>query len=402
MNVTNRARELVSATVFKSKSFLDVFPPSGGKYFDPDMTHDLNARAPEGYLYAHKRRLNMGTWTGGPFANTSRILIIKAGNELGFVNWSRTQADWQGLRQQFEARSQAIEPGIAIASALLGALVTGLAATGPKGALPSGMLLGVGSLILLAVGGANADLPPAPDLASIKKAVEDVVDEAIKANAAKEQAPSLLLAARWLSGAARTAHSDLLGRSDEPPTGELPDHDYLDFREDLEDHVRQQRPFQQNLGALQLNPDWGKFVLPALIAGVAANLQARRLHDCVRRLDRTRLTDEDLDAFQGDLRTGRAAIAAARDALRAFAQKEVAKCGLTGTPEGHEIAGFIYFKYTGSSDLTFVDGALQNLDNIEGMVGADIKRLQAGTAMQHYWHPTWDAAPRAPIRNMHA
>ena len=72
--------------------------------------------------------------------------------------------------------SSAIEPGIEIANALLAALVTGIAATGEDGALPSGMLMGVGSILLIGLNLATkTEGPPPPDISSIQAAVQEVI-----------------------------------------------------------------------------------------------------------------------------------------------------------------------------------------------------------------------------------
>ncbi|MDW4550370.1 hypothetical protein R5H32_13495 [Defluviimonas sp. D31] len=401
MLVRNRCGEALDIQIHNSTSFLDIVPV-GDSYMilQNGEDHDMRVDADPGYVWAYKKPRSKGCWKGGPYRNADTVLVKKSGNGLEFVNYTTVKNKWDGIRQKAATSANAVEPGIEIASLLLSALVTGIAATGTKGALPSGMMLGIGSLLLMGLGVAteSGELPPPPDLSEIESAVRDIVEQALDEHSAKDHANRLIEASFMLIESGGTAHSQLLGRSDMGKLFELSPHDYWDFRDANEDYQKSTGEFWNSLTTLYNNPDIARFVLPALFAGISARLQIWRIHDFIRHLDGGRITSEDLDKFVKQIDRGIESLTAATDSLRNKVLADIDKEGVPRpSPEANELTRTMTFRYTGSDSLDFADTALKQLGHLKELVVEDLASLKSGGGMKHYWKAEWDAAERAPV-----
>ena len=133
---------------------------------------------------------------------------------------------------------------------------------------------------------------------------ESVVKDELDARDAGEAASIFLSIAGWLEDQATVAHSDVRGPGAQPPLGDFSDHDERDFRADLEEYRRDGSDFQVRLDRVVRNPSQAKYILPALLVGVATSLHIRRLHEHLRHLDDTILTDEDLSKYKSKAQFG--------------------------------------------------------------------------------------------------
>ena len=195
----------------------------------------------------------------------------------GYVDWSSVESKWLGQELTLKAADAQIAQGLALAQSLINAFGTGIAATGPVGALPATALLGVGSLILQALNQNVPQPPPPPDLGAITEAVKTVLKEELDAAEAVKAASLFLTITGWLEKEARLAHGAVWGHG--ATLRDLSDHDEDDFRNDLEEYCRDGGSFQVTLDQMVRTPSQAKYILPVFLTGVATSLQIRLLHE---------------------------------------------------------------------------------------------------------------------------
>jgi hypothetical protein len=387
----------VDIRVHHSDSALDLVPVDDVYYrLDHGQSHrNINAKKPTGYLRV-TRRSNSNVTKGGPFSNSAEIVITPSGNGLSLVNWTNERKRLMGAGNP-TARTEEIEESLEIASGILTALATGVAALGPKGALPAGMLLGVGSLILTAMGRTAADPPPAPDIAAIRQAVEEVIHEALGETQAKSAAVALVLGANWLERMTRRSHSALLGVGNVPAMAELGSVDYWEIFDNVKDHLNGQFAFQNALGTLYQHADWAQFAIPSLMTGIATNLQMERLWDFIRHLHGARITTEDLQEYLMEIAEADKALAAAVARLTDTIDRKVAAAHLTGSGQGEEYRRFLIARYMGKPDFGAAEDFRKELGQLQDKLAEDVAALEVGKPMQHYWPEAWDRIEKAPI-----
>jgi hypothetical protein len=331
----------------------------------------------------------------GPLLNTTHVVLRHSGSDWHAVDWGALNARWTGQAAAAGASSTNDPTGLAMAQALIGALATGIAALGPAGALPSGLLLGVGSLVLIALGAQQDAPPPPPDIDAITTALRNVLQEEDDQRDADKYAEVFLTAGSWCIRQARLAHAELKGKGAEATGGELSDHDLQDFRRQLENYAADNEDFQTRLTYIRNRPRIAKYILPGLIAGLAADLQIKRLHLMLRHLDGTRLTDENLTEFLTAATHNQTALNNAAEALRQHASKIVEDAHLTGTAEGVELTRLVIRTYTGQDDLGFLNNMTLEFGAIINTLQQDISRLRANRPTEGFWKPEWDTHPRA-------
>ncbi len=404
MLVRNRTNDTIQVAIHNSTSILDIVPV-GDSYvvLNAGQEHDMRTDADPGYAWIYKgasRKREQGMWKSGATGKGDTLLVKPSGGGYGFVNYTVVKRKWDGIRQEVQASSNAIEPAVEVATIILTSLVTGVAATGAKGALPSGMLLGVGSLLLMALGMASAEEKPdpAPDMAQIEAAMDRIVTEAVDSRSAKNHANRLVEASIVLVDKGITAHSQLLGKSEMGRLFELSAHDYWDFRDAVEDYQKVTGEFWNSLTSLYNDPVSSRYVIPALLAGIASRLQIWRLHDFIRFLDGGRISDEDLEKFMDQIDRAAHGLDAATESLLDKIRQDIEHEGVPiFSPESSELSRILTFKYTGHETLDFVAKAKTSLRELRLMVETDLTAVRAGQPMRFYWKPEWNGAERAQV-----
>jgi hypothetical protein len=171
------------------------------KYSHADQTCTMDCGESTGYLRLFHGEIDpfwkeYNGWNDneleiGPLPKDHQIVIVDRDGKLGYVDWSNVYAKWNGQETTLAADSSKVADSIAVAQSLINALGTGIAATGPVGALPAGAVLGVGSLILQELGKNVPKPPPPPDLEAIGDAVETIVKDQLDAAEAVKAASRL-------------------------------------------------------------------------------------------------------------------------------------------------------------------------------------------------------------------
>jgi hypothetical protein len=397
MWIGNRTGDRIEYRIFDALDGVKLIPINGGT-FEINQTFEMGM----GVDNCRVQVMRNSPWTvlsdDSPFPNTNGVVIVKRDGNYKTVNFSVVYAQWTGNSKQklTSTNSEAVAKGVAVGQSLVNALATGLAAIGPEGAIPAALVLGVGSLILMAIG-AQADAPPPPpNLDQITNAVRNVVADEFASNNAAECAVSFYTAANWYIGTGRSAHAQLLGKGGQAGTGDLSAHDEADFLRNLEEYVGPESTFQGNLAFIKNHPESGQYILPAFITGLATDLHLRRLHTLIRRLDGARITDEDLSDYSEQAKEAISALDKSKKSLEGFVRGKISSANLQGTPEGGGLTPIITKVYTGQNDLSFVDDAIKKLRSVESGVDSDVSSLKQGQPAKHFWKEEWSSHKRSP------
>src|SRR5271156_2796342 len=270
MRIVNRTGYRVAYRIYDALDPFKIVPINGG-------TIDNNNSFEMGFGVDNTTIRVMSSFAGaatvlaggGPFPNVHGVAIVKRNGNYQFVDFSAVYAQWtNGSQAKYSSsNSAALATGVAVGQALIDALATGLEAAGPAGDIAAALLLGVGSLILISIGGQQNPPEPPPNLDQITTAVRNVVADEFASNNAAQSAVSFQMAANWYIQAGRSAHAQLLGKGAQAGTGDISAHDEADFLRNLEEYVGPESTFQGNLAFIKNNPESGKYILPAFDHG---------------------------------------------------------------------------------------------------------------------------------------
>lgn len=329
----------------------------------------------------------------GPCSNTEAHIIRSSGKGFKIIHWSQVEKKWQGISQELGADNDGnnanIEKGLQAGMILLSGLATGIAALGPVGAVPSGMIMGLGNLILFAVMPDDQQPPPPPNLDEIQDAVRKVVKEEIDTNEAEKAATSFEQTSNWLYTLGSLAHSQLEGTSVGEVLTELSPHDQEDAINKIENITSGLDLFESNLAHMNNHPEIARSILPAYISGIASSLHIRRLHEWLRRKDGSRITDETLTSYLDHLKRCRNGLDVARNAFVEHCNSLITADGLDGVAEAEVLKKLYNKTRCGEESLDFVDKAIVLLDGIRQDIQSDIENLKLGRNPIHFWKEEW-------------
>jgi hypothetical protein len=337
----------------------------------------------------------------GPFSEDDYIAITKRYSHMQWVDWNAVQAQWQGIVSRAPAVGSNGSPdlGLNMAMSQLGTLTAGIEAFSPAAALPAAAVYSIASMLLQMFDYHHSDPPPPPpSIDQIVQGVKAVITEELDSNTAQQKASTFMNAAVWLETWINKSHSAIYGLAPTPSDGELGDHDYWDFRGELEDYAKATGTFQNDLTSIATNPNWARYILPSFIVGLTSSLLITRLHDLVRSYDGERLTNEDLLAFCNRAESYKGSLDNAAKSFSALVASKVYDAKLDGTPLGNKLTSIITNTLTGSQDLNFIGVAKTKIDRIVTIVASDISALKMGQQAQHYYRPEWATHPRGPQR----
>lgn len=329
----------------------------------------------------------------GPCSNTEVHIIRKSGKGFRIIHWSQVANKWKGNAKKLggdnDGSNANIEKGLQAGMILLSGLATGVAALGPAGAAPSGLIMGLGNLILFAFMPDDQQPPPPPNLDEIQDAVRKVVKEEIDINEAEKAATSFEQTSNWFYNLGNLAHSQLKGSGVGETLTELSPHDKQDAINKIENITSGLDPFESNLAHMNNHPEIARSILPAYISGIASSLHIRRLHEWLRRKDGSRITDETLTAYLDHLNNCSNGLDAARNAFVEHCNSLIAADGLDEIAEAAELKKLYNKTRCGEETLDFVDKAMGLLDGIRQDIQSDIDNLRLGRNPIHFWKEEW-------------
>jgi len=250
----------------------------------------------------------------------------------------------------------------------------------------------------MAIGGQTNEPPEPPSVEEITDAFREILKEELAAHDAATYADVFQSAANWLVDWGRTAHSQLLAKGTEPSIGDLNDHDEVDFRAQLEGYCNPHSSFSEKLHFIKRSPEWGKFILPAFVTGLVAQLQIDRMHLLVRHLDGVRLTVDDLQALLRHVAEANEALLSSLASFKSFRDNHVKKEGVAGLTEAGDLEKMVNKIYTGKDDLGFVDKAISELGAINTGLLNEIQELAADRPLKCFWKPEWNTHKRKSSR----
>lgn len=397
MQIMNRSGDTVTLKVFDNLDGVRLTPIWGGQ-----IENNSSYEAPFGVDNTAIRIVSDFTAFPktlaecGPFPNVHKVVIVKRNGNYQMVDAIAVYDQWTtGSDAKYSSsNSNALATGLAVGEALLDALATGLEATGPAGDIAAALVLGVGSLILTAIGGQQNPPAPPPSLDQITTAVQNVVADELASNNADQSATYFQMAANWYILSGRSVYAQLLGKG-EPGSGDLSAHDEADFLRDLEEYVDPESPFQTNLEFIKDNPESGKYILPSLITGIVTDLHLRWLHIMIRKLDGARITKQDLNDYLELAKEDAISLKHTGNTFSAFVQGKITSANLQGTPEGGGLVPIITKIYTGHTDLSFVQRADTQLHKVIGSITADIHSVNQSKPTKHVWKEEWSRHRRS-------
>ena len=111
----------------------------------------------------------------------------------------------------------------------------------------------------------------------------------------------------------------------------MPKHRADDFKRRLEEYVGGDQ-FQHYMDHLGDYPEKAKYILPALLMGIGAQLQLQWIHALVAQMDGDPITKADVQDFQDEVKRSLAMLKAAGAAWKTHCNQEQSNHGLLNTP----------------------------------------------------------------------
>lgn len=369
--------------------------------------HDVHVSVAKGKVStadgpAFSRNLLIGD--SGPYLNTHEILLVNGGRTI--VDWSAVRgkylSDIKPVTSDPGKPNPELEQGLQVASAVISACATGLAALGPAGAAPATIVQALAAMMGLAA--SQSEAPTPPNIDQIEAVIERVVKQQSDKDFALAATDSFLLAQQWLldqDAALRDAVKAEQQGKRKPELRTVED----DFFHHLEGWADENREFYVQLHRMRRNPEIAKWIIPALLAGVGAYLQIWRLHAVANhKVDRA-----TIQQFQREVDTCSQALAAAASAWWGYVLKRLQDDKIYRTPEGDWAYHTLNRAYVGASpvgplapevgvpdptahDTTPVGSAVFRLKQIHDYLEEDLKAIAAGKPPIHFYKPAWEGA----------
>jgi hypothetical protein len=332
----------------------------------------------------------------GPYGNDANLLVVYEDTKYKLVEWPKVYAHIMGKASPPQLASTANSAGVQIASILIGsfALAMSALATAGAGILAVGVAA-VGGIMVWAVTPSGVAPPSPPDILDISAAVRHIVSEELDKTSAERCATQFAKAVAWLLSTGTKFRSQL--RAD--GTVDMNSHDIDDFRADLEDLRR--GDFQTDLLHMKGHPEQAKYVIPALLMGVAAQLQIQWLHALLRQADdpkKLTVTSGEIGQFIQEVDSCRNALIQARDELKKYCDDSIAAEGLSTDPaEGAWIRQTLTKALTSNDNTDFLNGPLANLQTVIDKCREDKLAIESGGTPSYFlkkeWYPVLPSAP---------
>lgn len=245
------------------------------KYHDTgDIEDSRHGWNPSGWISSDQHKIV-------DYPNTTLVIITShAGHRI--IDWKHVTKPYHARIKQLTGADKSVtdnvQAGVDAGSSIVAALATGIAAMGPVGALPSGLVMGLGSLLLMTLG-ANGSVPPAPNADEIERIVAKVVKRELDQQDAEKAATAFALATTELLCLGDKVKGYVLAHSAEPVV-KLNHH----LEEDIERFIHQSTESNGegtllfSLKHMMNYPDMGMWVLPQMVQGIGTYLTCLRLH----------------------------------------------------------------------------------------------------------------------------
>jgi hypothetical protein len=306
-------------------------------------------------------------------------------NQYGAVNWTDVLSKYQGQTAATSNSAGAIDAAGQIGQILVSAVATGLdGANNPALGAAGGLVAFIGP-ILLDLFDSQAPPPAPPDITQISDAVKNVVQEQLAINDAQKAASVFHAAANfcikwWNEAKALQPGHDF--------TGEDKNEIHSTFNEWLSDL----QTFQTNLEYLKAHPEIARYVLPAFITGLAADLQMRRVYLMIRKVDGHAINLYNVTELKTRTLGASKALLNARQSFDDYCKAKILADLTTNTidfDEGRQLKKLVVKSYTGQDNLDFVAKARGNLEVSAKRLADDELNFQRNRPLKYIWKPQW-------------
>ena len=325
------------------------------------------------------------------FKNTTTVLFIEKGEGCDVIDWGAIRREQKNALEKEGNAPNSLAATAEVGQIIINALTTGLAATGPAGMA----VLGIGSLLMMAMNSQATQPPPPPSLEQIQDAVRTVVKDELIKSKSEEFAVDCQIAANWLIEMARNGYGQMVSPGEGDVLLTLSTHDEVDFRENLEGFIKPQSRFQHALNYIQLHPKYSVSILPAYFTGLLADLQLRRMHILIRHLDGARISFEDLAVFRQQALKVKEIFSTGSIAFKTVRDKEISQYKLLGLPEGDDYKSLYNLRMTGINKFDeHVENQEIALGSIIDGLEKDLSLLEKGLPAQRFWRKDWEQLPK--------
>ncbi|ANO32885.1 hypothetical protein A6E01_06580 [Vibrio breoganii] len=340
--------------------------------------------------YGWNNTLGYGPWNEIVDYPDSALLIITSHSGARIIEWSRVIAPYQSRYAALNIRNpeaEDIQKGIDVGYTIVVSLATGIAALGPIGALPAGIILGIGSLLLMSISG-NSSVPPPPDATEIESIVARVIKRELDMQDAEKAATAFTLAT---SSFLRLAHKvESILKNPDQPTARLSQH----VEEDIERFIHQSTDLLGegtllfSLKHMMRHPEMAMWILPQLVPGIGTYLAALRVHILVSAMSDNHDVEinvpiGDVAFFRDEVRSLSGDLTKVFETSKQYVEDKTSTAGLKGTLKEAEFKKLLVKSMYG---LDYLDDPIQEtlneLKRIDDVLTSDLNK----GSTEHFWN----------------
>jgi hypothetical protein len=338
---------------------------------------------PSGFIFA-------GQHDRVDYPNTTLVVITShPGHRI--IDYKHAVAPYKkGIEQLTGANQQVtddVQSGVDAGFAIISALATGVAALGPVGAVPSGALLGFGSLLLMTIAG-NGSTPPPPNAAEIEAIVAKVVKRELDQQDAEKAATAFTIASDELLRLAQRV-KDHFPENEGGQLTPLNPH----IEEDVERFIHRSIELHGegtllfSLKHMIRHPEMAMWILPQLVPGIATYLAALRSHILVSCMasdgsNEIHVQMSDVEYYLSEVDDLFNGLKEVYQTKNKYVQGKTAAVGLQGTLVESEFKATVIKSMYGVDYLDDpVTETLYALERISNLLKSDIEK----GIPEHFW-----------------
>ena len=314
-----------------------------------------------------------------PFPND---LGVPSNHEIVFTpNYRKRLVDWTNVSTELGASIErlgapkdgnpAVTTGLEVASAMIAALGTGIAALGPAGALPAGLVMGIGALLVIILGGPQSSGPRPLTAKQFSEIVAQEVRRELDKHAAQKAAHLFVLATEKLADYRSRAGGKLVDSAGQFNGNDLSSNERVEFELFVSSALSGATSDTLEFHVFEIcnEPDRAKWIVPEYFAGVGTYLTLAMV-DVLRRSEvpgsppKIEVSDYDADSFRDKVATQIQGLKNALAAFEAMVTEKVVDLGLQDSIREEEARRLIRTSILGVPDLKCVDEGIVDLENL--------------------------------------
>lgn len=326
---------------------------------------------------------------GGPYNASHTLIANYDGRHFKLVDWTTVLNEYQSENDEIFTHGS-VSPdntGFLIAAALIGGLATGIAALGPVGALPAGLVLSLGGLALLAF--EDQEPPAAPNIQQIKAVIEKVIRDELTRDRAIDLSVDLLTTSSKFIELTRLVKSEM----NDSGSGTTYEQQLIAFVND-QFNATGDGSLNNSITYLNTQPDIARLILPSYATGIGVHLHLRRLHALQAQLKGSPVTAGVVSVFLAEVRECRRGLEAAMAGYDRLCNESIGEVYLIGLAEAETLRELLNIRYLGAPTNERLESLVAQLSDLESALEED----EAGP-ITHFFNTNWlnnQVRPRPP------